>query len=101
MDEKLFIGADGKPMPFYDAVVGGRSVGVPGTVRMLEQRRTGSTGKLAWAELFSPPSRWPRAASRSTRLNALFCQREVPWPGSAGRRLISTTPSGPGPLATC
>ncbi|HPL78099.1 MAG TPA: gamma-glutamyltransferase, partial [Burkholderiaceae bacterium] len=32
-DEKLFLGADGKPMPFYDGVVGGRSVGVPGTVR--------------------------------------------------------------------
>ena len=35
-DEKLFMGADGKPMPFYDGVVGGRSVGTPGTVRMLE-----------------------------------------------------------------
>jgi gamma-glutamyltranspeptidase/glutathione hydrolase len=33
---KLFLGADGKPLPFYDGVVGGRSVGVPGTVRMLE-----------------------------------------------------------------
>jgi gamma-glutamyltranspeptidase / glutathione hydrolase len=31
-----FLGADGKPMPFYDAVVGGRSVGVPGTLRLLE-----------------------------------------------------------------
>src|SRR5574343_398358 len=35
-DEKLFLGADGKPIPFYDGVVGGRSVGAPGTVRMLE-----------------------------------------------------------------
>ena len=26
-----FLGPDGKPMKFYDAVVGGRSVGVPGT----------------------------------------------------------------------
>ena len=49
-DEKLFIGADGKPMPFYDAVVGGRSVGVPGTVRMLEAAHR-QHGKLAWAEL--------------------------------------------------
>ena len=31
-DEKLFLNPDGKPMPFYDGVVGGRSVGVPGTV---------------------------------------------------------------------
>ena len=35
-DEKLFLAADGKPMPFYNGVVGGRSVGTPGTVRMLE-----------------------------------------------------------------
>ena len=31
-----FLGADGKPLAFYDAVVGGRSVGVPGTVKLLE-----------------------------------------------------------------
>src|SRR4030095_15901322 len=27
---------DGKPLDFYDAVLGGRSVGVPGTLRVLE-----------------------------------------------------------------
>ena len=38
-------------MPFYDGVVGGRSVGVPGTVRMLELAYQ-DHGKLAWADLF-------------------------------------------------
>jgi gamma-glutamyltranspeptidase/glutathione hydrolase len=52
-DEKLFIGADGKPMPFYDGVVGGRSVGTPGTVRMLEMAHK-QYGKLPWAQLFVP-----------------------------------------------
>lgn len=48
-----FLGADGKPMQFYDAVVGGRSVGAPGTLRVLEmaQRRH---GRLNWASLFEP-----------------------------------------------
>ena len=51
--EKLFIGADGKPMPFYDGVVGGRSVGVPGTVRMLYQAHR-AHGRLPWAQLIQP-----------------------------------------------
>lgn len=52
-DEKLFIGADGKPMAFIDAVVGGRSVGTPGTVRLLEMVHA-QHGKLPWATLFEP-----------------------------------------------
>ena len=53
VDEKLFLGADGKPIPFYDGVVGGRSVGVPGTVKMLEVAHK-QYGRLPWAQLFAP-----------------------------------------------
>jgi len=51
--ESLFMGQDGKPMGFYDAVVGGRSVGTPGTVRMLEMAHR-EHGLLPWAKLFEP-----------------------------------------------
>ena len=52
-DEKLFLGADGKPMGFQQAVVGGRSVGVPGTLAMLALAHR-QHGKLPWASLFVP-----------------------------------------------
>lgn len=51
--QSLFMGADGKPVPFIDGVVGGRSVGTPGTVRMLELAHQ-QHGKLPWAALFEP-----------------------------------------------
>jgi gamma-glutamyltranspeptidase/glutathione hydrolase len=47
---------DGKPMPFYEAVVGGRSVGVPGVLRALEAAHR-RHGRLPWSDLFAPAIR--------------------------------------------
>ncbi len=55
-DEKLFLLPDGKAMPFIEAVVGGRSVGTPGAVRLLEEAHR-QHGKLPWARLFDPALR--------------------------------------------
>lgn len=49
----LFTGADGKPMDFMDAVVGGRAVGVPGTLRLLEKLHDWY-GAKDWGSLFAP-----------------------------------------------
>jgi len=46
-----FLDKDGKPLAFFDAAVGGRSVGVPGVLRMLELAHR-THGRLAWADLF-------------------------------------------------
>ena len=51
--ESLFIGADGKPLGFAAALVGGRAVGVPGVLRMLEAAHR-AHGRLPWARLFEP-----------------------------------------------
>jgi len=48
-----FLDGSGKPLRFYDAVIGGRSVGVPGTVALLAETHQ-RHGKLPWAELFVP-----------------------------------------------
>ncbi len=52
-DERLFLDAGGKPMAFHAAAVGGRAVGVPGTLRMLELAHR-QHGRLPWAQLFQP-----------------------------------------------
>ncbi len=52
-DERQFLGADGKPVPFAQAVVGGRSVGVPGAVRLLQAAHR-AHGRLPWAQLMQP-----------------------------------------------
>lgn len=51
--ERLFLQADGKPMPFTAAQIGGRSVGTPGVLRALELAHR-KHGRLEWATLFEP-----------------------------------------------
>lgn len=48
----LFRMPDGKPMDFFDAVVGGRSVGVPGVVALMEMAHR-KFGKQPWAGNFA------------------------------------------------
>ena len=52
-DATLFLDHQGKPLPFMDAVVGGRSVGTPGVVAMLALAHR-QHGRLPWAQLFEP-----------------------------------------------
>ncbi len=48
-----FLGSNGQPIERMQAIVGGRAVGVPGAVRMLELAHR-QHGRLPWAQLFEP-----------------------------------------------
>lgn len=49
----LFMSDDQQPLGFFEAVVGGRSVGTPGTVKLLWETHL-KYGKLKWQTLLSP-----------------------------------------------
>lgn len=48
-----FLDAEGQPLAFRTAVVGGRSVGIPGNVALAAKIHA-AHGKLPWADLFQP-----------------------------------------------
>src|SRR5689334_5818756 len=84
-----FLGADGKPLQFYDAVVGGRSVGVPGTVKLIAavHRRH---GRLPWARLFERAiALADDGFAISPRLNALVAA-ETHWGQARTREYFMT-----------
>ncbi len=67
-----FLDANGKPMRFMDAVVGGRSVGVPGVVALLAAAHR-AHGRLPWSALFAPAiALAERGFAISPRLAALI-----------------------------
>jgi gamma-glutamyltranspeptidase/glutathione hydrolase len=56
---------DGRPMEFSDAQPGGKSVGVPGNIRMMALAHQ-RYGKLPWAALFQPAIRLARDGFKIT-----------------------------------
>ncbi|MFV1872158.1 MAG: gamma-glutamyltransferase [Oleiphilus sp.] len=50
---ELFMSDDTTPMQFFEAVVGGRSVGTPGTVKLLWELHK-RFGKQAWSDILQP-----------------------------------------------
>jgi gamma-glutamyltranspeptidase/glutathione hydrolase len=73
-DARLFQRPDGKPLSRVEGIVGGRSVGAPGVLRMLELAHR-QHGKLPWKALFEPAIRLSENGfAVSHRLNALLTQ---------------------------
>ena len=74
-----FLGSDGKPLEFFDAIAGGLAVGVPGTVRLLETMHR-AHGRLPWKRLFaSAIALAERGFTVSRRLHNEIASQSV-WP---------------------
>ncbi len=70
----LFQDESGEPLKFFDAVVGGRSVGVPGTPKLLAEMHA-RWGKAQWADLLQPAiARAENGFAVSPRLNELIAE---------------------------
>lgn len=68
----MFLGSNGQPIPFREAVLSGRSVGTPSLVAMLWMTHQ-DHGRLPWARLFEPAIRLAEEGFEvSPRLNQLI-----------------------------
>ena len=69
---RMFMNVDGTRKRFFEAVVGGLSVGVPGLLRMLETAHK-EKGVIAWEKLFQPAIELAeKGFAVSPRLNKLI-----------------------------
>lgn len=91
---KLFLDDAGQPLKFMDAVVGGRSVGTPGTVRLLEDVQT-RYGDKSWPTLWKPAAKLASEGfAVSPRLASLIAAEGDALKRYEGARTYFFDPSG-------
>ncbi|MGB5485622.1 gamma-glutamyltransferase [Parasphingorhabdus sp.] len=76
-DSTRFLGEDGQPLSFIKAMPGGKSVGVPGNMRLMEMAHK-KWGKLPWTKIFEPAIRLAEAGYVVSGSQASWLQRLAP-----------------------
>jgi gamma-glutamyltranspeptidase/glutathione hydrolase len=98
--EDRFVAPSGRTLPFFDAVVSGKSIGVPGMLRLLELVHA-RHGRLPWARLFEPAIRLADAGfPMSARLRGLLARDKYLRADAAARALYYRTDGTPHPIGT-
>jgi gamma-glutamyltranspeptidase/glutathione hydrolase len=98
-DGKWFYDANGKPLSHFAAVPGGRSVGVPGQLRVMAMAHAQS-GKLPWARLFQPAIRLARDGFQASPRLANALVQYAAHMDSNGRAIFMDAAGKPWPAGT-
>jgi gamma-glutamyltranspeptidase/glutathione hydrolase len=78
----MFLGSDGKPLPFFKAILSGRSAGVPGAVAMLYLAHK-EHGTLPWKRLFGDAEKLADDGFVvSPRLDFMIHLKQAPQPSA-------------------
>ncbi|MDO9473489.1 MAG: gamma-glutamyltransferase family protein [Caulobacter sp.] len=90
----MFIGPDGKPLGYVQAVLSGRATGVPGAVAMLGEAQK-THGKRPWASLFTDAERLANEGFIvSPRLAGMIASPRVPQNAAPDVIAYFTKPDG-------
>jgi gamma-glutamyltranspeptidase/glutathione hydrolase len=100
---QFFFGADGKPLPFPQAVASGRSTGAPSLYAMLKLAHDRS-GRLPWASLFEPAIKLAEdgfiVSPRMSEMIAGMADRSALKEDPAARAYLFTADGKPLPAGT-
>ena len=89
----MFLDAQGKPLPFFQAVRSGRSTGVPGTYALLGAAHA-RLGSLPWKELFGPAIEAARKGFKVSDRLAGYLSPSFPLAPTPEVRALFARPDG-------
>ncbi len=90
---KFFLKPDGTPIPFFEAILSGRSTGPPGAIAMLGLAQ-GQHGRLPWKSLFDTPRRMALDGFRVSPRLAGFVAADFPQAHAKDIVAYFTKPDG-------